>query len=251
MRIHLPIADSGNCKAFAIAASRIPDLSLAGAAEAADLIVTDNPRASFEGKPTLLVDAEPLLEEPWLFPSLPLRFSPDVVAVRESLDEGQLGRPGLLRLHLWDRRAQPSDYATRVGAVDLALWFFGNDPEAVHCLGNTDKANSCSIIHIGFPAGGMAVLDFAHSLPEGDGHRSFSLIGSKGAAYADDHRNRNLFFYGGSPQADRQSFELATIENLLRSFAEDVREGNDSGSMARSYRKASEIVTENFGEKDK
>ena len=250
MKTRLTLAVGQKQEVFAAAASRIRDIVLVDAADLADVIVTDELDPSFEGKPTLLVESQPDREAPWLFPALPSRFSPDALAIRESLDAKELGQPGLLRMHLWTSPSELQDRTAKIGAVDLALWLFGKDPESIHGVSSGEDPVSCSLIHLGFPQGGMAVLDFTNSLPAGEGYRSLSLIGSRGAAYADDHRNRNLFFDGGSPKADRQSFELATIENLLRSFAEDVREGNDSGSMARSYRKASKIVTGNFGEKD-
>ena len=88
------------------------------------------------------------------------------------------------------------------------------------------------------------MLDFTNSLPAGEGYRSLSLIGSRGAAYADDHRNRNLFFDGGAPQASCPTTEHATIQLMLQHFIAEVREGKDSAASAQSYRKASDIVSE-------
>ena len=88
------------------------------------------------------------------------------------------------------------------------------------------------------------MLDFTHSLPAGEGYRSLSLIGSQGAAYADDHRNRNLFFDGGAPKASPPSSPHAMIQPMLQHFITEVREGKDSAASAQSYQKASDIVSE-------
>ena len=41
-------------------------------------------------------------------------------------------------------------------------------------------------VHLGFPEGGMALMDDAQTLSGGDGCFSLSMIGSTGAAYAND-----------------------------------------------------------------
>ena len=75
------------------------------------------------------------------------------------------------------------------------LVIFQNIFMAQHLL----KMCKCLLVHLGFKCGGMALIDFTNSLPDGDNYESLCLIGSKGVAYADDHRNRNLFFNGGAP----------------------------------------------------
>ena len=228
---------------FLAAATRIREVTLVDVAEDPDAIVADDSSANFNGKPMLLVNAEPMCEEPWLFPALPSRFAPDVLAIRDGLDAGNLGAPGLMRMHLWTPRSgSPSDMA-KVGAVDLALWLFEQEPDSIYGITRAEGSTSCSLIHLGFPAGGMAVLDFTDSLPDGEDYRSLSLIGSRGAAYADDHRNRNLFFDGDSPKASCPDFEHTLIQPMLQDFITNIRMGTDSNSATQSYRKASEIVT--------
>ncbi len=244
MKTRLILAVSEQKGVFAAAASRIRDIVLVDVADLADVIVTDELDPSFEGKPTLLVESQPDREAPWLFPALPSRFSPDALAIRESLDAEELGQPGLLRMHHWTSPSDPQAKTAKIDAVDLALWLFGAAPESVHGASSGEGAASCSVIHLGFPQGGMAVLDFTNSLPAGEGYRSLSLIGSRGAAYADDHRNRNLFFDGGAPQASCPTTEHATIQLMLQHFIAEVREGKDSAASAQSYRKASDIVSE-------
>lgn len=47
----------------------------------------------------------------------------------------------------------------------------------------------------------LAILDFALALPSGQSYDSLCLIGSKGAAYADDQNNTHLLYGGGHPAA--------------------------------------------------
>ena len=244
MKTRLAIAVSQKQEVYAAAASRIPEVALVEDSSGADAIVTDALDPSFEGKPTLLVGAEPDRIEPWLFPALSSRFSPEALAIRESLYSEELGQPGLMRMHLWTSPLGSGGRAAIIGAVDLALWLFGDEPESVHGVSDAVDSDLCSLIHLGFPYGGMAVLSFTSSLPEGEGYRSLSLIGSTGAAYADDHRDRNLFFGGGAPAASCPSFEHAMIQPMLQRFVAEVREGQDSGPAAQSYRRASEIVSQ-------
>ncbi len=138
----------------------------------------------------------------------PLRRMPYQLAVRESLDAGKLGAPGLLRIHHWSTGAggkaadgQSADLAIAeltTEEIDLACWLFGAAPDAVYAvaLGNDVSAGPVGVqLHLGFPAGGMALIDCIRSASEArDPYFTLTLIGSKGAAYADDHHNANLLF---------------------------------------------------------
>ena len=228
---------------FLAAATHIREVTLVDVAEDPDAVVADDSSANFNGKPMLLVNAEPRCEEPWLFPALPSRFAPDVLTIRDGLDAGNLGAPGLMRMHLWTPRPGPPGNMAMVEAVDLALWLFEQEPDSIYGVTRAGGSTSCSLIHLGFPAGGMAVLDFTNSLPNGEGYRSLSLIGSRGAAYADDHRNRNLFFDGNTPNASCPDSEHTSIQPMLQDFIASVQTGTDSNAATQSYRRASEIVT--------
>ncbi len=96
--------------------------------------------------------------------------------------------------------------ASLVRDLDVVLWLIGQSPDAVYAVEQTDLEPGHSRgrflqVHLGFPSGAMALLDFADRLPPGDGYQSLSVIGSAGAAYADDHQNMQLVFRGGRPQA--------------------------------------------------
>ena len=133
-----------------------------------------------------------------------LRFLPSQQVLKQRLDSGKLGALGLLRAHRWHAGAGngtgagPDWRALAVPYLDLANWLFGDRPERVYArTAGRDYAQ----IHLGFRAGGMALIDVSAGLPPGDGYRSVSVIGSAGAGYADDHHNRALLFGGGDPAA--------------------------------------------------
>ncbi len=156
------------------------------------------------------------------------RFEPAVRAVHESLQAGQLGRPGLLRIHCWmaadvpaspraGKFSEPDCREDLVAQLDLALWLFGRLPKTVYAAGQGEA--SVLLVHLGFSDGGMAIIDFAWRLPPGGGYYSLHLIGDNGAAYADDHRNVSLLYGGEEPQALRVDNGYSTISAMLGAFA--------------------------------
>ena len=138
-----------------------------------------------------------------------LRFTPCVKVIKDRLASGNLGDPCLLRVHRWrsisiDKSPLLAD--TLFADVDLAMWLLDARPTEVYALarggdGSAGTRPDYVQVHFGFPSGTMALLDFSAALPEGKGYDSLSLIGSSGAAYADDHNNTHLLFTGGNPAA--------------------------------------------------
>lgn len=160
----------------------------------------------------------------------PARFQADHLAVKESLDKGELGRPGLLRIHQWCSAKNHNRYAA-LGAVDLALWIFNDLPTNIYALVRPEHASlehaDYTQIHFGFPDGGMGLIDLTQRLPNGDGYNSVNLIGSLGAAHADDHHNMQLLYGGGHAQAllTEPDESIALLE--LAEFAACIAEKRD------------------------
>ena len=137
-----------------------------------------------------------------------LRFTPSSQTIMNHLSNGKLGDPGLLRVHRWrgmDNGPRPPLVDTLFGDVDLAMVLFDARPSDVYAIGRVGHDAAAAMdyiqVHFGFSSGGMAILDFSDTLPAGRGYESLSLIGSSGAAYADDHHNTHLLFRGGNPAA--------------------------------------------------
>lgn len=197
------------------------------AAEAGKHVLTASPLAPS------VEDAERVVEEcrsadVRLMASSSLRFMPSHQAVKDALAEGKLGDPGLLRMHRWSQPGGPTNaddivLGASVNGIDLAIWLFDGMPTEVYAVGRSGYAQ----VHLGFPDGGMALIDEARTLPNGDGYLSLSLIGSSGAAYADDHHNRNLVFQGGDPSAIDTGQGSAALTAQLEEFASAVEEGRD------------------------
>ena len=132
-----------------------------------------------------------------------LRFLPSQRVLKQRLEAGTLGTLGLLRAHRWngggdaagaELTAADRCRALSVPCLDLANWLFEAPPERVYARAAEPGYLQ---VHLGFSGGGMALIDVSDDLPPGDGYRSVTVIGSDGAGYADDHRNRNLVFGGG------------------------------------------------------
>lgn len=156
------------------------------------------------------------------------RFMPSHKAVKRALDSGKLGEPGLLRTHCWAGLADEPDATAiamrqAVDGIDLAHWMFSGLPNRVYAVGRPGYAQ----VHLGFPNGGMALMDYAMSLPEGDGYSSLSMIGSTGAAYADDHHNRNLLLSGGIARAIDVGEGPFHLIAQLAEFVSAIEEGRE------------------------
>ena len=183
------------------------------------------------------------------------RFLPSVRAVKETLASGRLGEPGLLRVHRWE--AGPSEScrqlereAEQEGAgvyglaceIDLACWLFEDVPDRVFAVDRRESNPPLEFLdylqlHLGFPNGGMALIDCCWTLPQGESYSSLSMIGSTGATHADDHHNMQLVYRGGSPWA-RKTGEgdghlLAQVQEFVRAIEED-REPSIPGSDGRT-----------------
>jgi predicted dehydrogenase len=159
------------------------------------------------------------------------RFLPSIQAVKASLDAGQLGEPGLLRIHRWEAPDPHSELMSPVTReIDLACWLFGQRPREVYATARwVSQARfqqpEYVQLHLGFANGGVALIDHAQSLSPGDGYYALSLIGSKGSAYADDHANTQLLFAGGRPQGllggQGDSHVLAQLQEFIQAVAEN------------------------------
>ena len=163
------------------------------------------------------------------------RFRADSRAVRASLDQGELGRPGLLRIHDWSPAGEGNGNASprALAALDLALWMmFDGLPTQVFAAVQPRGAASLSEaenlqFHLGFEGGGMALIDVTRALPAGDGYRSLALIGSLGAAHADDHHNAQLLYGGGRAQAVLTEADESVPTLVLSEFATAVGGGRE------------------------
>ena len=139
------------------------------------------------------------------------RFMPSIRQVRRALDAGELGRPGMLRIHRWlpistDSSSEWENDIKQSGSlaihesiheIDQALWLFREHPNQVHAVAAPHHIQ----VHLGFPSGAMAIFDVMTGLPSGAGYYALTLIGSLGSAYADDHHNMQLVYRGGRPEA--------------------------------------------------
>ncbi len=174
----------------------------------------------------------------------PDRYLPSRQLIRQQLDAGKLGEAVLVRSHRWEPVASSDrlDASPIPGPLlrdlELALGLLGKQPNRVYAL--VRAANESTALHgryiqshLGFPGGGMALIDYANRLPPGDAYRSLTVIGSAGAAYADDHQNLQLVYRGGHPQAVRTEEGPRQLAALVQEFVDALHAGHDTpGDMA-------------------
>lgn len=149
------------------------------------------------------------------------RFLPSRQLIRQQLNAGKLGTPALVRSHRWTSSAPATGNQLPSGLlvdIDVAQWLMGSPAELVYAA--KSAGGDAIQIHLGFAAGGMALLDWGR-IPEGDECRSLSVLGSAGAAYADDHTNRQLVFGGGPARTRAADETLRGMANLLADFVKD------------------------------
>lgn len=152
-------------------------------------------------------------------PGLIARFRPSIAEVQRALDEGRLGAPGLLRIHAW---SSSDDIVVALSReLDLALWMFGESPDAVYAVERPGYLQ----VHLGFRDGGMSVIDVDTAVSTGNEYYSLSLIGATGAAYADDHDNMNLLISSVGTQAIRAPEADTALAAMIEHFALTVRNG--------------------------
>ena len=193
------------------------------------------------------------------------RFVPANLKVKESLASGILGAPGMLRIHRWEplvtggglHSLRDSESASGgVGGqvardLDMAAWMFETLPTEVYALArklsNPEMdAYDYVQVHLGFPQGGMCLIDYSMALPRGDGYFALSVIGSTGAAYADDDHNTHLLYRGGDPVALKAGQGRAHLLAQLEEFVGAVRDGREpavTGQDGRATVQVAEAVT--------
>lgn len=164
-------------------------------------------------------DRHRLAETGKSMPGLVTRFRPSIAEVRQALDAGRLGEPGLLRIHCWNRTA---DSVTALSEqVDLALWILGDVPDHLCAVERAGYRQ----VHCGFASGGMALIDLDTGVYEDSPYYSLSLIGSNGAAYADDHHNMNLLMTRQGVSAEPVTESGTALAAMIDHFATSVRDG--------------------------
>ena len=187
----------------------------------------------------------------------PDRFLPSRQLIRQQVDSGKLGEVGLVRVHRWEPIVgHVSDVpgATRhvenvpheinglptglLRDLDLVLWLVGKSPDSIHAVSRFRIIQ----VHLGFPGGAMALIDYSNQLPDGDGYQSLSVIGSTGAAYADDHQNMQLVFRGGHAQAVRAEETGRRHAALIQEFVDGLQVGGDVKAIIVEWQSVSDLA---------
>ncbi len=172
-----------------------------------------------------------------------LRFHPSIAQVKECLESDKLGEPGLLRIHRWETETITNGLSRIAPELDLALWMFGGPATNIYAVGFGDSKQAGVQIHLGFAGGGMAIIDYAGQLPANDGYYSLTMIGSTGAAYADDHHNMQLHFSGQQTSAVKASQDEVGRRNQLQEFIDAIEQNREPAITGAEGRLAVQVST--------
>ncbi len=196
------------------------------------------------------------------------RFLPSVAEVKSCLQSGVLGTPGLLRIHNWrppDIDQEADIFRAVLPDVDLANWIFDALPTEVYTAGQKNGTGliyrngpqgasneldlsrfsfSCGYVqlHLGYAHGGMALVDRCMMLPPGSDYFSLSVVGSAGAAYADDHHNMHLLYRGGRPTALPAGQGRLHHVAELQAFVDAIETGRPPAITVDDGHNAAEVV---------
>ena len=158
------------------------------------------------------------------------RFQQSLQVMKDRLSSGKLGAPGLLRVHRWESAGDDRSLIQQVICdVDLANWLFESVPDLIYAVAGGAGPGYVQV-HLGFPGGGMALIDCATSLPDGSNpYSAVTLVGSTGAAYADQHRNTQLLI--GSEQTTALSTGEGDrdLRDQLQEFVDAVEQKREPG----------------------
>lgn len=175
------------------------------------------------------------------------RYLPSQQTVKKAIVSGNLGELGLVRIHHWEAAGSGGSAISHVGSeIDLANWLFESLPSEICAVG---RGNDYVQVHLGFPGGGMALIDYSATLPDGGGYFSLSVIGSTGAATADDHHNMNLVYRGGDPTAVTGGQGMSHIQAQLQEFVDAIeqqRAPSTTGTDGRNALLVAEAASESM-----
>ena len=168
---------------------------------------------------------------------------------QQLFDAFNLGNVGLIRIHRWESSPANRDLdSTRLPAplvrdMELAMWlmdFFPNLIYAVERTSDDQEGNSVGSIqvHLGCSGGGMVLVDYTDGLPAGDGYQSLTVIGSAGAAYADDHQNQQLVYGGGCARAMPTGEGVLALVTLVQKFVDELRKQNELWPSGGAWQQA-------------
>lgn len=233
----------GDCSAVVLLEPRDPSAELAKRCLAAEKHVLLSAEAGLSRERLASLEDAAIKGRVQLAVMNPDRFLPSRQLVRQELDAGKMGGPGLVRLHRWEPLEPIVAAETQVPSpllcdLDIALWLVGKLPDVVYAVehGSGEGGGRFLQVHLGFPGGAMSLIDYSSRLPAGEGYRSLHVIGSSGAAYADDHQNMQLLYRGGQPRGVQAEEGLRQGVLLVQDFIDGLAAQRDFSPTIAAWR---------------
>jgi predicted dehydrogenase len=171
------------------------------------------------------------------------RFRPSPLLIKDQIDAGKLGNPGLVRIIRWELEKSHDRFpdANWQFDIDLATWLVNRQPEIVYAISNADR--QYGQVHIGFSGGAMAIVTYANCVLLG--FRQLTVIGSRGAAYADDHLNHQLQLQSMDTTAHPTGYGENWRESktgIVQHFIDGLSGKHDLPASVRQWRKSLELA---------
>lgn len=189
------------------------------------------------------------------------RYLEPLQKIKQNLESGKLGDPGLVRIHHWEPLPESSKIhlkqdsagsggtilARVVQDIDVAIWLYGELPTEIYAVGrkqSTPEALDPDYVqlHFGFSRGGMSLIDYSMTLPQGPEYFSLSVIGSSGAAYADDHDNIQLLYGGGNATALNSDKGDRHVVTQFREFLDSIQQNREPSVTGKDGRASVQVA---------
>lgn len=171
-----------------------------------------------------------------VMPLMTTRHDPAVQHILEQLGNGCLGQPGLLRVHHWQPQFSRADSSLSCW-LDIALQVFAGRIDSVCAVQHNEALQA----HLGFRNGGMALIG-TDTIPRQPGYFSMTLVGSAGAAYADDHHNAQLLFHRYGTTGLLSETLTPDLSDVLGNFANFVAGLQDASSLWSEVEKIASLA---------
>ena len=200
-----------------------------------------------------------------LMTAFPMRFSPPVLAARETLQAGSLGRvygcnainQGQLPAHVpWFIDPQLAGGGALIDHVvhvaDLLRWFFGSEVREVYAQANRilhrelePQVETGGVVLLDFEDGCFASIDCSWSRPPQYptwGNVKLEIVGERGLLTLDAFRQASTVYRRGTPGAQLAYWGSDANQGLIDEFVDAVQQGRAPSISGHDGLQASAIA---------
>lgn len=171
----------------------------------------------------------------------PIASLPSRQCIYQQFVQGKLGDVGLIRIHRWGcDSALPNGESFSLPRslryeLDQVLRYCDRPPQRLYATPYPKDRGM--MLHLVWKDGAMVQIDYIRQLPNEQTYASFSVIGSRGAAYGDDHPNAQLLI--GEQAFARIDAEVTSpAAHMLLSYLTERKSSSFASTRAASQSNA-------------